>query len=61
MLCGLKSFGVPYMQTSAFSKKNSNNGIVLSPPYQREDRSQFLKSKRPKMQDEISMKWKFQK
>ena len=49
------------MQTSTFSQKNSNNGIVLSPLFQREDRSQFLKSKRPKMQDEISMKWKFQK
>ena len=59
ILHNLKSFGVNYLGRSIFNSNKSGNGIVLSPAYRREDRSAFLKSKRPKLQDNISMKWKY--
>lgn len=59
ILCSLKSFGVPYLQTNVFNKKSSNNGVILPSPYKREERAKFLKTKRPKMQNKISMKWKY--
>ena len=59
ILSNLKSFGVNYLGKSIFNTNKSGNGIVLSPAYRREDRSDFLKSKRPKLQDTISMKWKY--
>ena len=55
----LKSFGVDYLGKSLFKTNKSGNGIILAPAYHREDRSDFLKTKRPKIQDSISMKWKF--
>ena len=58
VLSNLKSFGVNYLGKSIFNTNKSGNGIVLSPAYRREDRSDFLKSKRPKLQDTISTKWK---
>lgn len=59
ILSNLKSFGVNYLGKSIFNTNKSGNGIVLSPAYRREDRSDFLKSKRSKLQDTISMKWKY--
>lgn len=59
ILSNLKSFGVNYLGKSIFNTNKSGNGIALSPAYRREDRSDFLKSKRPKLQDTISMKWKY--
>lgn len=59
MVCNMKSFGVSYVETSAFSKRNVGLGIVLSPAFDRETRPEFLKTKRPKSQDEYSMKWKY--
>lgn len=59
ILSNLKSFGVNYLQSNILDKDNIENGIVLSPAYQRESRSNFLKTKRPKTQNKISMKWKY--
>lgn len=63
ILSNIKSFGVFYLQTNIFNNNNNNvaNGIILSPAFQREKRSAFLKTKRPKIQDDISMKWKYNK
>lgn len=61
VICNMKSFGVYYLETNPLKKNNVGNGIVLSPAFDRENRSGFLKSKRPKIQDEISMKWKYYK
>ena len=57
----MKSFGVYYLETNMFKKNNIGNGVILSPAFDRENRAGFLKSKRPKIQDEISMKWKYSK
>lgn len=59
VLNNLKSFGVSYLGKSIFKHNKAGNGIILSPAYHRENRSEFLKAKRPKMQDDISMKWKY--
>lgn len=58
ILFSMKSFGVPYVEpkveTSPFGK-----GLFLSPLWKRETRSETLKTKRPKEEDKISMKWKY--
>lgn len=59
ILSNLKSFGVNYLQSNILDKNNIENGVVLAPAYQREFRSSFLKTKRPKTQNKISMKWKY--
>ena len=59
VLNNLKSFGVSYLGKSIFKHNRAGNGLILSPAYHRENRSEFLKVKRPKMQDDISMKWKY--
>lgn len=61
ILSNMKSFGVFYLQTNILKKNNVANGIILSPAFQREQRSSFLKTKRPKSQDDISMKWRYNK
>lgn len=61
VICNMKSFGIYYLETNLFKKNNVGNGIILRPAFDREDRSGFLKTKRPKIQDEISMKWKYNK
>ena len=61
VISNMKSFGVYYLETNIFKKNNVGNGVILAPAFNREDRAGFLKSKRPKIQDEISMKWKYSK
>lgn len=59
ILCSIKSFGISYFDFNLFKKPNTGNGIILSSTWQRESRSDFLKTKRPKIQDDISMKWRY--
>lgn len=59
VLCNLKSFGVNYLGKSIFQTNKAGNGVILSPAFHRENRSEFLKTKRPKNQNDISMKWKY--
>lgn len=61
ILCSLKSFGVFYIGSTSFKNKKHNSGVILNPSWKRESRPSFLKTKRPKMQDDISMKWKYPK
>lgn len=59
IICSMKSFGVSYVEPIAFKNTNSGNGIVLKPAWKRENRADFLKTKRPKEQSKISMAWKY--
>lgn len=61
IISNIKSFGVYYLQTNIFNHNNVSEDIALAPSFQRENRSNFLETKRPKKQDEISMKWKYKK
>lgn len=56
--CNLKSFGTPYLQPYVPMTKDYK-GILLSPAWQRENRADFLNTKRQKKQPSISMKWKY--
>jgi len=58
-LCSMKSFGVSYIEPTILSNTNSGKGLVLKPAWKRENRAEFLKTKRPKEQDNISMSWKY--
>ena len=58
LLVSLSSFGYPYLQPYVPVTKNYN-GLLLSPFWKREHRADFLNTKRPKEQPNISMKWKY--
>lgn len=57
ILCTMKSFGVSYIESNFVNA--SDKGMILSASWQRENRDHFLKTKRPKKQDNISMAWKY--
>lgn len=59
ILSSMKSFGVSYIEPTILSNTNSGKGILLKPAWKRENRAEFLKTKRPKEQDNISMSWKY--
>lgn len=59
LLVGTTSFGVPYtIDIYPFGSKKGAH-YYLPPIWKREYRSTFLNSKKPKKQDKISMKWKY--
>lgn len=60
IISNLKSFGVSY--TSPYlpvTNLSTNVKYLLSPIWKREKRADFLNSKNSKVQEHISMKWKF--
>lgn len=58
VICAMKSFGVPYVEPTVFTSP-SGKGLILAPAWKRETRSEFLKAKRPKEEEKISMSWKY--
>lgn len=58
IVASLKSFGYPYLQPYVPVTKDYK-GLLLSPAWKRENRADFLNTKRPKKQDKISMGWKY--
>ncbi len=58
-LCSLRSFGVPYTTPYAPSTESNGNSYFLIPIWKREYRPPYVASQKPKSQDKISMKWKF--
>lgn len=58
-LCSLKSFGVPYTVPFSPSSNSKGNGYFIPPIWKREYRAGFISPKKPKSQDNISMKWKY--
>lgn len=61
ILCNMKSFGIDYFQTNFTKNSKSGKGLILSSAWERENRPEYLKTKRPKTENEISMKWKYYK
>lgn len=59
ILCNMKSFGVSYLAPYLSKTTHSGRGVILSPAWKREYRSNFLKTKRPREQEHISMSWKY--
>lgn len=60
LLCSLKSFGVSYLAPYIPSSGKNNKAYFMPPFWNREKRPDFLNSKRPKKEERISMKWKYQ-
>lgn len=58
VICSLKSFGVSYVEPMILNNINSGKGTILTPAWKRENRAEYLKTKRPKEQNSISMSWK---
>lgn len=57
-LAGTSSFGVPYLSGFSPIEKVKGNSYLLPPIWKREYRATFLRSKKEKKQENISMKWK---
>ncbi len=58
IMISIKSFGYSYLQPYVPITRDYK-GILLSPAWKREHRSDFLNTKKPKKQNKISMKWKY--
>lgn len=61
LICSLRSFGVSYTTPFAPATNSKGNGYLLPPIWKREYRPSFVASKREKDQEELSMKWKYNK
>ena len=58
VMCGLKSFGVPYMSPYSPFSGMSGNGYIEAPAWKREKRPDYLNPKISNREPNISMKWK---
>lgn len=59
ILSSQNSFGVPYFSPYIpFSNLKDNEGLHINPVWKREKRSQILNTKKPQMEQNISMKWR---
>ena len=58
IICNMKSFGVPYIEPKILSRINSGKGTILTPAWERENRAEYLRTKRPKEQNNVSMPWR---
>ena len=60
VLANLKSFGVPYLSPyiPLSNLSRSSSSFFLHHIWKREKRPQFLNTKRPESENEISMKWR---
>ena len=60
LLCSLKSFGVSYLAPYIPATSKNNKAYFMPPFWNREKRPDFLNSQRPRKQERVSMKWKYQ-
>lgn len=59
ILCSLKSFGVPYMVPFAPLTASKGSSYFVHYEYKKENRPDYLNTKRPLSQEHLSMKWKY--
>ena len=59
VLANQSSFGVPFFTPYIpLSNLSKNQGLYLNPVWKREKRSEYLNTKKPAIEDKISMKWR---
>ena len=59
LVSSLQSFGVSFLSPYVpSSNKDGNSTFFIKPIFKREKRSNFLNTKKPDQEAEISMKWK---
>ena len=60
IITSLKSFGVNYLASSLeMNSSKNNNTYWVHPIWKRENRADYLKTKKPRIEKNISMKWKY--
>lgn len=59
LLCSIKSFGVPYMVPYAPLTTKTSTKYLVSPTWRREQRPDYLNTKKELSQNHISMKWRY--
>ena len=59
LLASVNSFGVSYLSPYAPISKDNGAGYMLPPLWKREERKEFLHTKKPLKEDQISRKWKY--
>ncbi len=59
ILSNLKSFGVSYLSPFIPVMHKDSKGVFLSPAWKREDRADFLNTKKQHKQQHISMNWRY--
>ena len=59
ILCGIKSFGVPFMSPFSPNSLSKNMGYVVPPTWKQETRHSFLSPQQIKRQNKISKKWEY--
>mgnify|MGYP000082123139 FL=1 len=59
LLCSIKSFGVPYMVPYAPLTTKTSTKYLVSPTWRREQRPDYLNTKKGLSQNHISMKWRY--
>lgn len=59
ILLNKSSFGIPFFTPYIpFFGLNNNSGIFVEPVWKREKRNNYLNTKKPDLQEHISMKWR---
>lgn len=59
LLSSQNSFGIPYFAPYVpYSNLSTNQGIHINPIWKREKRNSILNTKKPEMENHISMKWR---
>lgn len=58
ILCSINSFGVPYLTPYIPVTRKNNGRYFIKPFWKREKRADALNTKRPREQENISMKWR---
>lgn len=59
LLANQNSFGVPFFSPYIpFKKLSNNDGLYVNPVWGREKRNSFLNTKKPNIEEHISMKWR---
>ena len=59
ILSNLTSFGIPFFTPYIpFSNLKRNKGFIIKPVWKRDRRNEFLNTKRPKIENKISMDWR---
>lgn len=59
ILANQSSFGIPFFSPYIpYSDLSKNENLYMEPVWKRESRNSFLNTKKPKLENHISMKWR---
>ncbi len=59
VIASINSFGVPYLSPYSPISHDNHSGYFLFPLWKREERRNFLNTKKPIKEDKISRRWRY--